>query len=135
MPNAAVGFVRSVYWDLKSLHTNVKTNVANSPHYLDVTATLTVVTDSCLRHTYCINTVSTVHLVVACPAASICRQPRDLHSSACGRRWRAAWRSFPRSSHLVGPEISRTSGLSVCACAPHAYPQNKDICIISKSQQ
>lgn len=51
------------------------------------------------------HSVPTVHLVGVCPAASVCRQPRDLSSSACGRRWPAARRSMSRSSHLVGPKI------------------------------
>lgn len=57
---------------------------------------------------------STVRLSAVRPAASVCRQPPGLRSSACGRRWPPAGRSVSQSSRPAGPTIKRTSGLSAC---------------------
>lgn len=77
--------------------------------------------DLCLkvgkRHKPYTHNVPTVRPVDLCPAASVCRQPRDLCSSACGRRWPVAWRSVTQSSHQVWPKITRTSSSTV-VCLP-----------------
>lgn len=67
-------------------------------------------------HTTYTHTVTTVHRVGVCPAASVCTQLQDLCSNAYGRRWPAARRVVPLSSHLAGPKISKTKGLHVCLC-------------------
>lgn len=48
-----------------------------------------------------------VHPGDGCPAASVCRQPKDLHSSACGTRWPLVRRLCFQSSRPAGPGISK----------------------------
>lgn len=57
---------------------------------------------------------ATAHLDDVRPAASVCRQPQDLRSSACGRRWPAAWRSASPSSHPAEPETSEQGVYLLC---------------------
>lgn len=106
--------------------------------------------DLCLkvgkRHIPYTHNVPTVRPVGLCPAAIVCRQPRDLCSSACGRRWPVAWRSVTQSSHQVWPKITRTSGSTVVClfakirgsficvrCAPGIPAAGNNLTAIGKS--
>lgn len=79
-----------------------------------------------------LHNVSTVHLVAVGPAASVCRQQWGLCSSVCGRRWPAARRSEPRSSHLVAPEIQfKYQKQVLCFVCLSIYVLNKSCFIYS----
>lgn len=58
------------------------------------------------RNVHVVRGVFTVHLGGDRPAASARRQPEDLHSSACGKRWLVVRRLVFQGSHWVWPETS-----------------------------